>query len=48
VGRRAEEYMAAMVDLGRPPIVGLVEPDRELARITGELAELEATCRATR
>jgi tetratricopeptide (TPR) repeat protein len=41
VARQAEEYMAALVDLGRPPIVGLVEPDRELARVVGELAELE-------
>jgi hypothetical protein len=48
VARRSEEYMAALVDLGRPPIVGLVEPDRELARVSGELAELEAGCRATR
>jgi tetratricopeptide (TPR) repeat protein len=36
-----EEYMASLVDLGRPPVVGLVEPDRELARVTAELAELE-------
>jgi hypothetical protein len=28
------------VDLGRPPIVGLVEPDRELARIAGLRATL--------
>ena len=42
------EYMAALVDLGRPPIVGLVEPERELARITGELAELEEACPASR
>jgi hypothetical protein len=40
--------MAALVDLGRPPIVGLVEPERELARITGELAELEEACPASR
>ena len=28
-----EGYLASLVDLGRPPIVGLVEPARELARI---------------
>jgi hypothetical protein len=33
--------MAALVDLGRPPVVGLVEPDRELARVVAELAQLE-------
>jgi tetratricopeptide (TPR) repeat protein len=37
-----EEYMAALVDLGRPPVVGLVEPDRELVRVLAELARLEA------
>jgi tetratricopeptide (TPR) repeat protein len=36
-----EQYMAALVDLGRPPVVGLVEPDRELARVVAELAQLE-------
>jgi hypothetical protein len=42
------EYMAALVDLGRPPVVGLVEPQRELARVTAELAELEAACSGSR
>jgi hypothetical protein len=42
------EYMAALVDLGRPPIVGLVEPERELARVTTELAELEDACPGSR
>ena len=36
--------MAALVDLGRPPVVGLVEPERELARVIAELAELEEAC----
>jgi DNA-binding SARP family transcriptional activator/tetratricopeptide (TPR) repeat protein len=36
-----DEFMAALVDLGRPPVVGLVEPDRELDRVTEELARLE-------
>jgi hypothetical protein len=29
----AEDYTAALLDLGRPPVVGLVEPGRELARV---------------
>jgi hypothetical protein len=33
--------VANFVDLGRPPIVGLVEPDRELRRLAAELAELD-------
>ncbi|HEV7788630.1 MAG TPA: AAA family ATPase [Pseudonocardia sp.] len=33
-----QEYTANLVDLGRAPVVGLVEPDRELARLTAELA----------
>ena len=28
------------VDLGRPPVAGLVEPDRELAQVERELAAL--------
>ena len=44
-----DEYMATLVDLGRPPVVGLVEPDRELARVVAELAELEeAGCPSSR
>ena len=35
------EFMATVVDLARPPIVGLVEPERELRRLTAELAELD-------
>ena len=35
------EFVANFVDLGRPPIVGLVEPDWELRRLTAELAELD-------
>jgi DNA-binding SARP family transcriptional activator/tetratricopeptide (TPR) repeat protein len=35
------ELVASFVDLGRPPIVGLVEPDRELRRLAAELAELD-------
>ena len=29
----ADGYLANLVDLGRPPVIGLVEPVRELARI---------------
>jgi len=44
-GRRAgngnsagEDYVAALIDLGRPPISALVEPDRELAVIDADMA----------
>jgi hypothetical protein len=44
--------VASFVDLGRPPIVGLVEPDWELRRLSAELAGLELTevplCRDSR
>jgi tetratricopeptide (TPR) repeat protein len=40
-------YLASMVDLGRPPVVGLVEPSRELARIA-ELAETLAPAAVAR
>jgi DNA-binding SARP family transcriptional activator/tetratricopeptide (TPR) repeat protein len=36
----AEGYFAVLVDLGRPPVVGLVEPARELTRIERERAAL--------
>jgi hypothetical protein len=35
------DFLANVVDLGRPPIVGLVEPDRELRRLAAELAALD-------
>jgi DNA-binding SARP family transcriptional activator/tetratricopeptide (TPR) repeat protein len=35
-----EEYMAALVDLGRPPVVGLVDPEWELCRVLAELNDL--------
>jgi tetratricopeptide (TPR) repeat protein len=35
------EFVANFVDLGRPPVVGLVEPGWELRRLTVELAELD-------
>jgi hypothetical protein len=36
----AEGYLANLVDLGRPPVVGLVEPDWELTRISHDRAAL--------
>jgi hypothetical protein len=42
------DLMASLVDLGRPPVVGLVEPARELDRLRTELAALEeAPCPAS-
>jgi DNA-binding SARP family transcriptional activator len=42
VSRTGDEFMANLIDLGRPPVVGLVEPARELDRLRAELAELDA------
>lgn len=39
-GRVGDAYSSALLDLGRPPAVGLVEPERELARIEAELVSL--------
>ncbi|MGH3996486.1 MAG: hypothetical protein ACRDTJ_03365, partial [Pseudonocardiaceae bacterium] len=39
--RLGQEYTANLVDLGRAPVVGLVEPDRELARLAAELAGID-------
>jgi tetratricopeptide (TPR) repeat protein len=36
----AQGYLAMLVDLGRPPVVGLTEPKRELARIDDARAQL--------
>lgn len=35
-----ERYMAVLVDFGRPPVLGLIEPERELERVEAELAGL--------
>jgi tetratricopeptide (TPR) repeat protein len=35
------EWVANFVDLGRPPVVGLVEPEWELRRLTAELVGLD-------
>jgi tetratricopeptide (TPR) repeat protein len=37
-----EEYMTTLVDLGRPPISMLVEPERELERLRAEIAQVHA------
>jgi hypothetical protein len=42
-GAAGEDYLAALVDLGRPPVVGLIEPQRELAAIDRERALLAAS-----
>jgi hypothetical protein len=48
-GRRAgpelhgDQYVATLVDLGRPPVAGLVEPRRELERVLADLESLRAT-----
>jgi DNA-binding SARP family transcriptional activator/tetratricopeptide (TPR) repeat protein len=36
------EYFASLVDLGRPPVTGVVDPARELERVAEELRRLEA------
>jgi hypothetical protein len=38
-----EQYVANLVDLGRPPVLGLIEPALELRRLTAELEGLCAT-----
>jgi hypothetical protein len=38
--RPGERYMEVLVDFGRPPVLGLIEPARELERIERELAAL--------
>ena len=36
------EHLASLVDLGRPPVTGVVDPAGELERVTEELRALEA------
>jgi DNA-binding SARP family transcriptional activator len=38
--RPGDSYMAVLADFGRPPVLGLVEPRRELERVERELAAL--------
>ncbi len=37
-----ERYASAFADFARPPVLGLVEPARELARVEAELVALAA------
>jgi hypothetical protein len=41
--RDGERYTSSFADLARPPVLGLVEPERELNRVLVELRELEVT-----
>ena len=41
--RDGERYTSSFADLARPPVLGLVEPERELDRVLSELANLERT-----
>ena len=41
------DFVATFVDLGRAPIVGLVEPGWELRRLTAELASLDQPTEVT-
>lgn len=42
-----DAYMSNLVDLGRPPVAGLTEPARELARVELEHTELSQACPAS-
>ena len=39
--RDGERYTSSFADLARPPVLGLVEPERELERVLSELAGFE-------
>ena len=38
----SREHLASLVDLGRPPVTGVVDPAGELERVAEELRGLEA------
>jgi tetratricopeptide (TPR) repeat protein len=38
----AEEFVAVLADFGRPPLLGLVEPERELSRVRADPASLSS------
>ena len=40
---RGQAYLANLVDLGRPTVVGLIEPVAELERVEAELQSLLTT-----
>jgi DNA-binding SARP family transcriptional activator/tetratricopeptide (TPR) repeat protein len=48
VAQAGADYVAALIDLGRPPVSTLVEPARELAVVSAELATLPAHQQAQR
>jgi tetratricopeptide (TPR) repeat protein len=39
---QGRDHLASLVDLGRPPVAGVVDPERELERVAAELHELQA------
>jgi DNA-binding SARP family transcriptional activator/tetratricopeptide (TPR) repeat protein len=41
----SREHLASLVDLGRPPLTGVVEPQRELERIAEELLDVDTMVR---
>lgn len=41
-GDAGDEYVGELVDLGRPPVAGLLEPARELDRVLADLQEIAA------
>ena len=36
-----ERYTSSFADLARPPVLGLVEPERELSRVLSEIASFD-------
>jgi DNA-binding SARP family transcriptional activator/tetratricopeptide (TPR) repeat protein len=38
----SREFLSSLVDLGRPPLTGVVDPAQELDRVAAELADLQA------
>jgi len=41
--RSSDAYTSSFGDLVRPPVLGLVEPEREIKRTVAEVHEFEAT-----
>jgi hypothetical protein len=40
-GEHSRDHLASLVDLGRPPVTGVLDPELELARVAAELKELQ-------